>query len=123
MSAPLLSPATATRLRDLARRGFATKLLVGETVDLVLSRDLSQSGNAVALSAQTVLLTYADRQPMRPGEGGPYAAAYDGEFAAFAPFDVAVGDRFTLNGVFGRIAAPIRERNGIVAARFVLEVG
>jgi len=123
MSAPFLSPTTATRLRDLARRGFATKLLVGETVDLVLYRDATQSGNATALPPQQVLVTYADRAPVQLGERGPYALAYDGAFARFAPFDVAVGDTFAIGSTFGRIVLVEEPQNDIARARFLLEVG
>lgn len=123
MVAPFLTPATAERIKTLRTRGFATRAVLADPpVDLVLERWDNVIQDWVSVPPQRVLLTYATREA-RQGEGetGTSTTA-DGALEKRTPFDVAVGDEFTLDGMRGRVVAVPFAQHGIQRADFEISV-
>lgn len=126
MPTSLIDSTTAADILALEQDAFATDLVLGNTKSLVLYRDSEEDGTAVAQAAQTVLMVLSSRpgQPRYSRQRGAASeiTSEDGEFQRFAPFNVAVGDRFTVDGVAGEITAlfPVDER-GVARAAFDLQ--
>ncbi len=119
-----LTAADLAEIADARATGFAIRQAVGTNVDLVLSRRDEATGAVVALPAQRVQLTYANRQQEAGGGEAAVVSYSAGTFAKLAPFDVEVGDRFRLpNGDGGAIAAVPMPQGGVQRAEFRLETG
>ncbi len=109
-------------LRALALDGFATRAAVAGTVPLALSRLDPETGAALTLPPQDVLMTFADRQPRRQGDDAVAVTASEGVFERVDPFDVQPGDRFALaGGASGYVSVAPPAQRGIRRAGFVLE--
>lgn len=128
MATSFLDATTAAQILDLKKDAFATAMMpgIGNIKSLVLSRDEDQDGTGVAQAAQTVRMVLASRSGQARytrllGEGAEVRIE-TGEFQKFSPFNVAIGDRFTLDGMAGKITAlfPIDVR-GVIRAAFELE--
>lgn len=126
MPTSLVDVATAADILALEQDAFATDLVLGNTKSLVLYRDSEEDGTAVAQPAQTVLMVLSSR-PGQPRYSRQQILAsevtsQEGEFQKFAPFNVAVGDRFTLDGIAGEITAVFPTDNrGVARAAFELQ--
>lgn len=116
----------AADILDLEKRAFATDLALGKVVSLVLYRDTEQDATAVEQAPQTVLVVLLSR----PGTSRFNREQSDlsdiilqqGEFQKFAPFNVQKDDRFTLDGIAGKILAIFpQDTRGVVRAAFELE--
>jgi hypothetical protein len=129
---PFVTPTTATKIKALAQRGFATAKLLGSNINLVLQRDLEQDGSVANVPVQNVLMVLARREPVPRGETGTLINTADGEFQKEEPFNVMPGDYFRLPvwngappgmvGQPGVITAVLPAENGIVRALFTLRV-
>lgn len=88
-----------------------------------LSLTLYRTGTA--LTPQTVVMRLrSDRAPKYPAADAAAAQQQDGTFAKEQPFDVAVGDVFTLaSGQRGTITTVQPARIGIQKADFTLDEG
>lgn len=127
MEASWIDEAGAEELRQTAREGFATAKAVGQTLALVLWRDEDAAPPAGSLSPQLVLLIVGEGGTMRQGDAAQIITN-TGEFRKEPPFDVRVGDRFTLPavhpslaGVTGYINEPPIDRGPYISAPFRLE--
>ena len=123
MERPFLNQGTVDRIARLRERGFATRLQVQESADLVLSRDWEDDGVGVIIASQKVVVVRATTQPNRVRQSAVTFTGADGEFHKWEPFDVRRGDRFTLypSGETGSITGVPYEKGGVVRAGFTLE--
>ena len=83
-------------------------------------------GNEMALPDQDVVYAYARTQPQAAGGGaaGAVETLAMVTFYAWGAFDVAVGDRFALNGQTGVIRRVFTEPvTGVTVAEATLDVG
>ena len=120
-AASLLSPRDVEDIHQLQLDGLATALALG-AISLSLYR-LDANGVPQVLPPVTVARRWANRQAQ--GRGSEAAAATDvaGDLRAYAPWDVAVGDTFVLDGQACRIVPAITAKDGIVTANFALDQG
>lgn len=121
---------TAIELRDLSTIGFRTQLTVGRemgrTIWLLLWRDEDADPPAGELNPQEVLVIFAEGGSTRRGDAAE-VTNNTGEFRAEPPFDVRLGDRFTLPGppglvgTSGYVNEPPVDMGAYVRAPFRLE--
>lgn len=110
--------------KDLFATGFA---LADPSVSIVFRRYNFLTASTTNLPAQDVLVRWRhDKKLIRVYGGltsslGTSPTELDGMFMAFDPFDVATGDRFTFQGVSGRIIEVWPVRNGKRRASFTVE--
>lgn len=109
-------------------RLFQTSKLLGRTITLVLWRDEDQAPPAGAVGPQQVLLIIGQGRASRNRGDAVQTTTNTGEFRKEQPFDVMVGDRFTLpetyqglGGVSGVISEPPVDAGSFIRAPFVLE--
>ena len=124
MAASYLTDQQAEGIRQVKRNVLATTLALRGAVSLALSRYDDNAGAWVTLPVQPVLLTYTDRQLDVSSSLGAQATYVDGTFRKELPFDVAVGDTFTLpNGQAGHITGVPLPGAGIQSATFTVDQG
>jgi hypothetical protein len=121
-AASLLSPSELAEIAQLRLDGLATSIEL-RGVELVLWRIDEASGDALPLPPVTVARRFANRQPRATATEAATSTRVDGDFRAYAPFDVAVGDTFVLPDGAGQIVPPITEDGQIVTAQFRLDQG
>jgi len=98
-------------------------VLADPPVYLVLHRWNDAAGTHVARTVQRVLVKFDDRQPQTVGDDTGAALVVGGVFEAVPPFDVRVGDRFTVDGQRGHITIVRPVTNGTKIAEFRLDGG
>ena len=118
----LLSPRDVADIHQLQLDGLATALALG-SIALVLYRTDEATGEPVALPSTTVARRFANRQPGLRGSEAAQASDVAGDFRAYAPWDVLVGDRFVLPDGAGEITVGIVTKDQITTAPFVLDQG
>jgi hypothetical protein len=77
----------------------------------------------VAQPVRTVALAWARRQAADRGSETAAATLVAGSFRGYAPWDVAVGDRFVLPEGAGQIVPPVTTVGGVTRADFALDQG
>lgn len=116
-----ITQATAERIVALALQGWATSFAL-KPLSLPLYRFNPNSGQPEARPAQDVTLTWD--QPGGATESAGAAARFAGAtLKRPAPFDVQVGDAFTVNGLTGTVTAVLPPALGLVKATCRIEVG
>lgn len=108
------------------RNALATRLALQDPpVAIVLYRQHQGSGNFEPLPAQTVLVRFfSQRQALERRTDAAVGQFAGGSFTREEPFDVAVGDAFTLpNGQTGTIDIVAMPSGGIARATWSLDVG
>jgi hypothetical protein len=122
-----LSPADiASVSEDMQRLQKTKEAMQGGGISLVLARWNVAQGDYVALPAQTVSISFANIQAQRSATDAAIVTRQGGSFGSIAPFDVEVGDRFTLTINGGaqpgevKIIHPVRL--GRQKADFILDV-
>jgi hypothetical protein len=120
-----LSPADVATITQLRADGFATRLAIADPpVDLVLSRYNTVTGVYDALAAQRVVVSYANRASRSNSGEGAESQLMEGTFEKDLPFDVRVGDRFSLpSGQVGTVTMVPFAQGGIQKAMFTVEEG
>lgn len=123
----LIRPDTIRRLQQLARDGVATaQAAMDPTVTVAMRRWDDAAADFVTGPAVAVVVTYADAIGAGPaiGESSETAQAR-GTVRAFAPWDVQIGDRFTLpGGDTAVITSPAPyEQFGTIRASWIVEQG
>jgi hypothetical protein len=93
-----------------------------EPISLILTR-LDDDGVPVALPAVTVARRFANRQPERRGSEAAVSERVGGEFRAYAPWDVQIGDTFVLADGSGQIVPPVVTKYDVTRASFLLDAG
>jgi len=121
-AASLLTPRDVADIHQLQLDGLATALALG-AIELVLYRRDEDTGEEVALPAVSVARRFANRQARAFGSEAAAAVYVDGDFRAYAPWDVRKGDRFVLPDGAGEIVATITTKDQITAAQFRLDQG
>jgi hypothetical protein len=113
-----LTPSAAAKANEAMRNTIATFTQLSPTT-LTLVR------NGAALPPQTVLMRYRqNRAPRLTDAGAAEAQQQDGTFTKVLPFDVAVGDVFTLaGGQRGTITMVPPAQNEIQRAEFTVDEG
>lgn len=102
-----LSPATIARLQAVSVRGFATRLaLAGGGTDLILARWSGTQQDWIALPAQTVLVTWGTTSRQNVTESAE-TLNVDGWLEKTIPFDVEIGDLFSLGEVGQEMRAKV----------------
>lgn len=120
---PFISPAMVDRLNGLRLRAFATRLELGLSEMLTLWRLDDTTGTVVAKGPTQVLVEMANAQAQPDGSEALSTSGLLGTMSAFAPWDVAKADTFTLsNGASGHIEEVPPPSRGVQTASFVLEV-
>ena len=129
MVAPFLKPATVTKIRALALRGWATNALLEGTRTIVLAHWHEASETWVARDPQEVILSLAGRG-LGSKAFGAEAAGIDGWLSKPVPFAVETGDEFSVEGggipggrLGGRVNAVPPPVNGIQLAGFTITIG
>ena len=122
MERPFLNESGAARINRFRERGERTKQLLGQTEELILFRDPGTGDDWTAVPAQLIRIVWANREDqIRTSEAGGFTAS-EGELRKIDPFDVRVGDRFTLSsGASGAVTGFPRSIGGITRAAFTLE--
>lgn len=121
-AASLLGPSEVAAIHQLQLDGLATALALGGFPLTVYRRD-ETTGEPVALPTVTVARRYANRQARSVGTEGASSTWVDGDFRAYAPWDVRKGDTFVLPDGAGEIVRSILTSDQIVTAQFVLDQG
>lgn len=125
MERSFVPPAAVARIHAAQRRGVATLLDVGPTVQLVLYRESADGATEALVGAKTVHVEYAGREaaPNAGPAGG--ATESEGTFTGWAPWDVRREDRFVMpvSGTRGRITVVEEPANGAQRAGFALTRG
>jgi hypothetical protein len=120
-AASLLSPRDVADIHQLQLDGLATQLSLG-AIALVLYR-LDADGVPQPQPSVTVARRWANRQAQARGSEAAAATDVAGDLRAYAPWDVAPGDTFVLDGQACRIVPAITAKDGIVTANFALDQG
>lgn len=120
-AASLLSAPDVAAIHRLQLDGLATAIALGG-FPLVLYR-VDDAGVAQPLAPVTVARRWANRQPQAAGSEAAAADWVTGDFRAFAPWDVAVGDTFTLPEGPGKVVPALTTKDGITTAPFALDQG
>lgn len=95
MATSFLTPADVAEIHRTEADGFATAVALDPFV-LTLYRFNKATGQYEARPAQTVVMTYANRTPREGVSETAETTAQEGTFEKDVPFDVALGDRFSL---------------------------
>lgn len=128
MPTSMLGARAILTVRKLQSDLFQTGLTMANpqiTISFTRYNFLTQEDEVLA--PQRVLVRYRhDKKLIRVYGGLTTAMAtspteLDGMFMAFDPFDVATGDRFTFEGVSGRVIQVWPPRNGKRRASFTVE--
>jgi hypothetical protein len=90
-----LSPADVAEIHRTEADGYATAVALDPFV-LTLYRFNKATGQYEARPMQTVVMTYANRTPREGVSETAETTAQEGTFEKDVPFDVALGDRFSL---------------------------
>ena len=122
MVLPYISETTAASIKAKFERLFATSMLLGDTVDVMLWRDPEMDGVGVQVPPQRVLMTLASRESgLQRGQASVFTGT-DGDFKKLFPFDVRAGDIFTVDDIHGEIKAVLPpDAVGVVTAPFTLK--
>lgn len=128
MPTSMLSGRSISTIRRLQKDLFATGFAMADPpISITFSRWDFDAEDWVDLAPQSVLLRWRHDKKLIRVYGGlrtPLAnspSELDGMFMAFDPFDVQVGDRFTLNDMLGRIFLVWPSRNGKRRASFTVD--
>lgn len=128
MSDPFIDQRTADDIHGLIAQAFATRKLLGTTIDVMLYRDAQDGGEPLELPAQHVLVKMALREATAIRNAPTAYMGADGELQKEWPFNVKKGDTFRfpssvpgyLQGAAGTITIVMPMEHGIVRAMFTL---
>lgn len=119
---PFISPAQAARIQRLRRRaGLTSQVLQDPPATIQLMRRDPVTGEYGPLGTPTQLITLAIDPALTsavPSQNGRITVTHGGRASAFAPFDVAVDDRFWWQGYRCTVDSVDPTRNGRVAFTF-----
>ena len=118
---PFLSPGDVADIAQLRLDGLATALALGGVVLTIYRTDAA--GVPQPAFTMMVALRWANRQPRPVGSEAAASTGVDGDLRAYAPWDVAVGDTFSLPEGDARVVPLVRNEGGIVVAPFTLDQG
>jgi hypothetical protein len=120
-----LSATDAAGINRERRNALATRIALQEpAVAIVLYRFNPSTGLHEARPAQSVLLRFEKTQPHASETLGAEALQTTGSMKRELPFDVAVGDAFTLvPGQSGRITIVQKPNAGMQTVRWALDQG
>jgi hypothetical protein len=117
MANGFLDARTIRQLHGVMRQGFQTALDFQEPdVGIALMRTDRETGEAVTLAPQRVVLTFQNRVPAMAGPASSAQQAESATVEAFAPFDVETGDEFEHAGQRYVVGEVFPEEFGIVSA-------
>lgn len=123
---PFLSASTATRIKALKRRGFATTLAIQEpAITITLRRRGAHNvGGWLEHGPYDVVISLTNRDPQESGlNAGAVETSTVGQFRAWAPIDCRQDDRFTWAGRTCAVDQVNPERFGVVSVQFHLLEG
>lgn len=128
MATSMVSARGIAYMRRAQKNLFQTGLdMADPSISIVFQRYDFNTETTYDLPAQEVMVRYRhDKKLIRVYGGlttalGTSPTELDGMFMAFSPFDVATGDRFTFEGVSGRVIQVWPPRNGKRRASFTVE--
>ena len=116
-----LSPSDVTAIAAIRADGFATrKALASPAVSLVLERWNASTEVWGLLPAQSVLVTPSRNESSTASDEGAAGTYGEGILEKESPFDVQVGDQFTLGLMAARVTVVPFVQHGIVRAEYVM---
>ncbi len=117
----LLSPSDVSAIAAIRADGFATrKALASPPVNLVLERWNATTEAWDVLPAQLVLVTPSRNESSTVRDEGASGTYGEGILEKETPFDVQVGDQFTLGLMAARVTVVPFVQYGIVRAEYVM---
>lgn len=111
-----LGPGQVASVLALNERAFATAIALD-------GRLITFDRNGVAIPAQLVVVTWANREPRDTTSGGTNVQSFAGTIEKWATLDARLGDRFMIDDAIAEVSTPVRLIDGVATVDFKLVTG